>query len=258
MSDLLIIGDSHAAYLGHALSRSNCNFLEIFSGGVSAYNLNYEKYDIPDIFGIPVVVSFGEIDIRNKSVKYNNAKEVAERLVKKTKERFPNNRVLFIQPNPQPIDLKDFIDPNLDPRYSLEDRLVQQKAFYEALNDSNIEIVPTSTILGLEMLNRSDTIDGLHLIRSHTDKIVKYIHKSIGWQYADISCCSSDCWCTLWPRPEDMTNCDHKFVPVLYGCPPEIYAPEVRAGTALAGGNRMPNSPDYRCKKCGAGKQNDL
>jgi hypothetical protein len=52
--------------------------------------------------------------------------------------------------------------------------------------------------------------------------------------------------------------CDHEFLPILYGCPPEIYAPEVKAGRAFAGGNRMPNAPDYRCKKCGAGKQNDL
>ena len=51
--------------------------------------------------------------------------------------------------------------------------------------------------------------------------------------------------------------CDHEFLPILYGCPPEMYHPEVKAGTALAGGNRMPNAPDYRCKKCWAGKQVD-
>jgi hypothetical protein len=45
-------------------------------------------------------------------------------------------------------------------------------------------------------------------------------------------------------------SCTHKFLPILYGCPPEIYQPEVEAGTAYAGGNPWPGAPRYRCKKC--------
>lgn len=48
-------------------------------------------------------------------------------------------------------------------------------------------------------------------------------------------------------------SCTHKFLPILYGCPPDIYKPEVEAGTAFAGGNPYPGAPKYRCKKCGTG-----
>lgn len=45
-------------------------------------------------------------------------------------------------------------------------------------------------------------------------------------------------------------SCTHNFLPILYGCPPEIYDPEVKAGKAYAGGNPWPGAPRYRCKKC--------
>jgi hypothetical protein len=52
-------------------------------------------------------------------------------------------------------------------------------------------------------------------------------------------------------------TCEHEFIPILYGCPPDIFAPEVRAGTAFAGGNPYPEAPKYRCKKCYVGKAVD-
>lgn len=47
--------------------------------------------------------------------------------------------------------------------------------------------------------------------------------------------------------------CTHKFLPIRYGCPPEQFDPEVKAGTAFAGGNPYPGAPKYRCNKCGTG-----
>jgi hypothetical protein len=142
--------------------------------GRSAYTLNYKNLNIPDANNLVVLAIFGECDIRNYLPKYNNAKEVVEQYVNKTKEAFPNNRIIFVEPMPQVINLH-----KLDSKHTFENRLKQQNKFYEALSTHDIEILKMSDSIGIDRLEDWHTFDQQHLSDECADKLASYLYTMI-------------------------------------------------------------------------------
>jgi hypothetical protein len=175
----IIIGDSHAQTLCDAVyqiyhEKNNnqiCPDIQVDEPGRTAYTLNYDNLDIPDTTNKIIVVNFGENDIRNYLPKYDNAEEVVDIYVKKTKNKFLNNRIIFIEPVPQSIK-----EANGAAGYSIEKRLEQQEKFYNALSRKDIEIVKISEIIKTDRLTEKETNDNCHLNNNLARKVAQHIN----------------------------------------------------------------------------------
>jgi hypothetical protein len=191
MKKILLVGDSHIQGLYSAwteiirFKESNFDVEFIMKIGSTAYSVDFSDIDLKDTDGKTILICFGEVDIRRRLPRYDNAAEVATKYIQKAKDHFKNNRIVFLQPTPQALteltheflafneEMKGFIP------YTLEERLVQQNNFYRALEESGEEVITMAECLGVNFTTEKELEDGCHLNRQHAIDVVRYINKVV-------------------------------------------------------------------------------
>lgn len=132
-----------------------------------------------------VALWLGYIDIRLFLNKYKNADQVVKSYISHVKEKFPNSRVLILEPLPQFTEMLLKYE-GISPSYTYEERLDQNSQFLSALHtyakEAGFEIAVTQqdilNVLGVKELTPDMThsdaphpVDGLQPV--YMEKIFK-------------------------------------------------------------------------------------
>jgi hypothetical protein len=148
--------------------------------GVSAYNVDYSNLDRSDINNTTILFTFGECDIRRHLPKYKNPEEVVEKYVNTSLKFFKGLDVVFMQPVPQAIDELTYeFNSNKEAWHPFEERMAQQKIFYESLKNYNQKVIDISEAIGIDHLTSEYTDDGCHLTRKTAIDLVRYINIAV-------------------------------------------------------------------------------
>ena len=187
MRYITIIGDSHAENLKVGVAEfARLNNIDVKINlityhGKCIYNVDYADINTQDFSKDIILVHFGEVDIRRKLPKYNNAEETAKKYIEKTLDHFKNNRVIFVQPAPQALDELTYEFQSSEKEiYFLSERIKQQRIFNKTLeNYKGIEIIKIIDAIGIEIATEDNVHDGCHLNRETVINLGGYIHNYI-------------------------------------------------------------------------------
>jgi len=112
--------------------------------------------------------------------KYKNPEEVVEKYVNTSLKFFKGLNVAFMQPVPQAIDELTYeFNSNKEAWHPFEERMAQQKIFYEALKSYNQKVIDIFEAIGINHLTSKYTDDGCHLNRNTAIDLVRYINIAV-------------------------------------------------------------------------------
>ncbi len=173
----MMFGDSHAGTLdkyfqGDKFWHNRIRLKSYIIPGVLSHHLDYNKLNIDNTEGKIILAYVGECDIRNYLGLYDNTYNVVSDYVKKTQDRFPNNKIYFIQPVPQHPD-----STTSKHLLSYELRYEQQCKFYDALSSHGVNIIDNKNVIGTYVLSDKHTNDQCHYNDFYIRKLMMHIYE---------------------------------------------------------------------------------
>ena len=176
-NNFVLVGDSHVDRIAFGYNRLGQEPVKFSNIGMTAYSAELPK-EISLYKNASIIVNFGEIDIRCKLPKYNNAEKVVDQYINKTLNKFGRDKVIFLEPTPQSEDklIEKYQTYKYD-RYPLEERIVQQEIFYKALNSYNLNVIKMKNAIGVDVLTDQYTDDGCHLNDKYSYVLAEYINR---------------------------------------------------------------------------------